>query len=214
MLYFFSRVMFLLLGYFIYGRFVDRLFGSDPSRKTPVETMEDGVDYVKMPPWKIFLIQLLNIAGLGPIFGPILGALYGPVALIWIVVGCIFGGAVHDYFSGMLSMRYNGESACSEVENGARPRLSQRRAFGCVCCLLCLSPVLEHCLHCHRGWVPNQPKRQPPSDCETLSSQKTPSQTPKNSQCLFHRAIAAEQLVAALQYLDCSISAFSPSPKP
>lgn len=95
MLYFFSCVLFLLLGYFIYGRFVDRLFGSDPSRKTPVETMEDGVDYVQMPPWKIFLIQLLNIAGLGPIFGPILGALYGPVALIWIVIGCIFGGAVH-----------------------------------------------------------------------------------------------------------------------
>lgn len=110
MLYFFSCVLLLLLGYFIYGRFVDRLFGSDPSRKTPVETMEDGVDYVKMPPWKIFLIQLLNIAGLGPIFGPILGALYGPVALVWIVIGCIFGGAVHDYFSGMLSMRYNGES--------------------------------------------------------------------------------------------------------
>lgn len=72
--------------------------------------MADGVDYLTMPTWKVFLIQLLNIAGLGPIYGPILGALYGPVALIWIVFGCIFGGAVHDYFSGMLSVRYNGQS--------------------------------------------------------------------------------------------------------
>ena len=107
---FFISVGLLLLGYFIYGAFVDRIFGSDPSRLTPAVTMEDGVDYIKMPTWKIFLIQLLNIAGLGPIYGPILGALYGPVALIWIVFGCIFGGAVHDYFSGMLSVRYDGKS--------------------------------------------------------------------------------------------------------
>lgn len=107
---FFISVGLLLLGYFIYGAFVDRIFGSDSSRLTPAVTMEDGVDYIKMPTWKIFLIQLLNIAGLGPIYGPILGALYGPVALIWIVFGCIFGGAVHDYFSGMLSVRYDGKS--------------------------------------------------------------------------------------------------------
>jgi carbon starvation protein CstA len=100
----------LVLGYLIYGRMIDRLFGADPARKTPAETMEDGIDYVKLPTWKIFLIQLLNIAGLGPIYGPILGALYGPVALIWIVIGCIFAGAVHDYFSGMLSVRYAGAS--------------------------------------------------------------------------------------------------------
>lgn len=100
----------LLLGYFVYGTFVDRIFGADPSRLPPAETMADGVDYLKMPPWKIFLIQLLNIAGLGPIYGPILGALYGPIALVWIVFGCIFGGAVHDYFSGMLSVRHEGRS--------------------------------------------------------------------------------------------------------
>jgi carbon starvation protein CstA len=99
MLMFFTSVGLLILGYFIYGRFVDRLFGSDPARKTPAETLEDGVDYVKMAPWKIFLIQLLNIAGLGPIYGAILGALYGPVALVWIVLGCIFAGAVHLLFS-------------------------------------------------------------------------------------------------------------------
>ena len=108
MLMFFASVGLLILGYVIYGRLVDRLFGADPARKTPAITMADGVDYVTMPTWKIFLIQLLNIAGLGPIYGPILGALYGPVALIWIVFGCIFGGAVHDYFSGMLSVRYEG----------------------------------------------------------------------------------------------------------
>ena len=110
MVLFFVSVGALLLGYFIYGAFVDRIFGADPSRLTPAITMEDGVDYIKMPTWKIFLIQLLNIAGLGPIYGPILGGLYGPIALIWIVFGCIFGGAVHDYFSGMLSVRYNGQS--------------------------------------------------------------------------------------------------------
>ncbi len=108
MLLFFASVGLLMLGYFVYGAVVDRAFGVDPSRPTPAVTMADGVDYMAMPTWKIFLIQLLNIAGLGPIYGPILGALYGPVALIWIVFGCIFGGAVHDYFSGMLSVRYEG----------------------------------------------------------------------------------------------------------
>ncbi|WP_419176623.1 carbon starvation protein A [Desulfosediminicola sp.] len=110
MIIFFASVAALIIGYLVYGAFIDRLFGADPNRKTPAETMQDGVDYLELPPWKIFLIQLLNIAGLGPIFGPILGALYGPVALVWIVLGAIFAGAVHDYFSGMLSVRYNGQS--------------------------------------------------------------------------------------------------------
>jgi carbon starvation protein CstA len=110
MILFFASVALLILGYFIYGKIIDKLFGADPARPTPAVTMADGVDYIELPVWKIFLIQLLNIAGLGPIFGPILGALYGPVALIWIVFGCIFAGAVHDYFSGMLSVRYEGQS--------------------------------------------------------------------------------------------------------
>jgi carbon starvation protein CstA len=110
MLLFFASVAFLIIGYFLYGRIIDKLFAADPARPTPAVTMADGVDYMELPVWKIFLIQLLNIAGLGPIFGPILGALYGPVALIWIVLGCIFAGAVHDYFSGMLSVRYEGQS--------------------------------------------------------------------------------------------------------
>lgn len=110
MLLFLGSIALLLLGYFFYGKFVEKVFAIDPSRRTPAETMTDGVDYVVMPVWKVFLIQLLNIAGLGPIFGPILGALYGPIALVWIVIGCIFGGAVHDFFSGMLSVRHSGKS--------------------------------------------------------------------------------------------------------
>lgn len=100
----------LVLGYFTYGKVVERVFGPDPNRPTPCSSMADGVDYASMPTWKVFFIQLLDIAGVGPIFGPILGALYGPVALVWIVVGAIFAGAVHDYFSGMLSVRNKGAS--------------------------------------------------------------------------------------------------------
>ena len=109
-LYFFIALAALLAGYFVYGTFVEKVFGADPKRATPVCRMADGVDFVEMKPWKVFLIQLLNIAGLGPVFGPILGALYGPTALLWVVFGSIFAGAVHDYFSGMLSIRYNGAS--------------------------------------------------------------------------------------------------------
>jgi len=110
MIYFFGCIALLLAGYFLYGKLVDNVFVPEPGRLTPAHTLNDGVDFVEMSPAKIFLIQLLNIAGLGPIFGPILGALYGPSALLWIVIGCIFGGAVHDYFSGMLSLRSGGKS--------------------------------------------------------------------------------------------------------
>lgn len=107
-LYFFLACITLILGYCTYGKFVERVFGIKPHRKTPAITQNDGVDFVSMPKWKLWLIQLLNIAGVGPVFGPILGALYGPTALLWIVFGTIFAGAVHDYFAGMLSVRYNG----------------------------------------------------------------------------------------------------------
>ena len=100
----------LIAGYFTYGRFVSKIFGADPNRKTPVHTMADGVDYVPLPTWKIFLIQFLNIAGLGPIFGAIMGVMYGPAAFLWIVFGTIFAGAVHDYLAGMLSLRERGAS--------------------------------------------------------------------------------------------------------
>lgn len=100
----------LVLGYLIYGSFVERVFGVDPARKTPCYTHQDGVDYIPMPTWKVYLIQFLNIAGTGPIFGAIMGILFGPAAYLWIVFGCIFGGAVHDYFSGMISVRKAGMS--------------------------------------------------------------------------------------------------------
>lgn len=100
----------LIAGSFLYGKFVEKVFGSDPTRPTPVKTMADGVDYVELPTWKIFLIQFLNIAGLGPIFGAIMGVMYGPSAFLWIVFGTIFAGSVHDYLSGMMSLRSGGAS--------------------------------------------------------------------------------------------------------
>ena len=97
----------LVLGYFFYGRFVEWVFGPD-DRLTPAVRKADNVDYMVLPGWKIFMIQFLNIAGTGPIFGAIMGAKFGPVAYLWIVFGCIFAGATHDYLSGMLSMRHDG----------------------------------------------------------------------------------------------------------
>ncbi len=99
----------LVLGYLLYGRLVERVFGPD-DRVTPAVAKADGMDYVVLPNWKVFMIQFLNIAGTGPIFGAIMGAKFGPVAYLWIVIGCIFAGATHDYLSGMLSMRNNGEA--------------------------------------------------------------------------------------------------------
>ncbi|WP_298719665.1 carbon starvation protein A [uncultured Oceanisphaera sp.] len=110
MTWFLLCVGLLLGGYFIYGTFVEKIFGIKRERQTPAFTQGDGVDFVPMSKGKVYLIQLLNIAGVGPIFGPILGALYGPAAMLWIVLGCIFAGAVHDYFSGMLSVRNGGQS--------------------------------------------------------------------------------------------------------
>ena len=110
MISFISSILLLILGYIFYGKFVARVFGADQSRPTPAIQNPDGVDYVAMPWWKIFLIQFLNIAGLGPIFGAIMGVMFGPSAFLWIVFGSIFGGAVHDYLSGMLSLRRNGAS--------------------------------------------------------------------------------------------------------
>ena len=98
----------LVAGYLVYGKLVERIFSPDPSRVTPALSMQDGVDYIPLPTWKIFMIQFLNIAGTGPIFGAIMGAKFGPSAYLWIVLGCIFAGAVHDYFSGMLSIRNGG----------------------------------------------------------------------------------------------------------
>jgi len=105
----------LVVGYFIYGKFVEKVFGADENRQTPAVAQADGVDFVEMDWKKAFLIQFLNIAGLGPIFGAIAGALWGPVAFLWIVLGSIFAGAVHDYFAGMLSMRHGGDTVAEIV---------------------------------------------------------------------------------------------------
>lgn len=108
MITFLAGIALLIIGYFTYGKFVERVFGVQEERSTPAYTHQDGVDYLPMSTKKNSLIQLLNIAGTGPIFGPIMGALYGPVAFIWIVIGCIFAGAVHDYLTGMISIRNRG----------------------------------------------------------------------------------------------------------
>ena len=100
----------LVLGYVFYGKFIERLFGADPKRDVPAKSMADGVDYIAMPTWKAYMIQFLNIAGLGPIFGAIMGAKFGTASYLWIVFGTIFAGSVHDYLSGMISMRHGGES--------------------------------------------------------------------------------------------------------
>ena len=100
----------LLLGYLYYSRFIERFAGLDGKRVTPAYTMQDGVDYIPMPWWRVFLIQFLNIAGLGPIFGALAGAMWGPVAYLWIVLGAVFAGATHDYFSGVLSIHHRGLS--------------------------------------------------------------------------------------------------------
>lgn len=110
MITFFICLTILLLGYVFYSKYLEKMMEVDPNRPTPATTLIDGVDYVPMPWWRVLLIQFLNIAGLGPIFGAIAGALWGPVAFVWIVFGTVFAGAVHDYLSGMLSVRHNGLS--------------------------------------------------------------------------------------------------------
>lgn len=100
----------LVGGYFAYGMIVEKIFGTDAARPTPAKTMADGIDFIEMPAWRVFLIQFLNIAGLGPIFGAIMGVMFGPAAFLWIALGTIFAGAVHDFVSGMISLRSGGIS--------------------------------------------------------------------------------------------------------
>ena len=117
-------ILALVAGYGLYGAFVERVFGPDPDRPTPAVSKADGVDFIPMPTWKVFMIQFLNIAGTGPIFGAIMGAKFGPASYLWIVLGCIFAGAVHDYLSGMLSVRHGGaglpELVGSYLGNGTK----------------------------------------------------------------------------------------------
>lgn len=137
MSFFILGIIVLIVGYFTYGKLVDKTFGVDESRETPANAINDGVDYVPMGWPRVFLIQLLNIAGLGPIFGAIQGALFGPAAFLWIAFGSIFAGGVHDYFSGMLSLRHEGQSVSEIVGiylgEGARKIM---RVFSVVLLLL------------------------------------------------------------------------------
>ncbi len=125
MISFTASLVALVVGYLLYGTLVSKLFGVHPERKTPCYTMRDGVDYIPMSTWKVFLIQFLNIAGTGPIFGAIMGILFGPAAYLWIVFGCIFAGAVHDYLCGMISIRKGGASVPEMVGDELGPTVRQ-----------------------------------------------------------------------------------------
>ena len=134
---FLCAVALLIGGYLIYGRVTEKIFAPD-DRPTPAVRVNDGVDYMPMPLWKVFLIQLLNIAGTGPIFGALNGALFGPIVYLWIVFGCVFAGAVHDYFGGMLSMRHDG-AGVSELTGlylGKRMR-AVMRVFSVILLVMC-----------------------------------------------------------------------------
>ena len=127
----------LVIGYFVYGLIVEKIFGIDSKRDVPANYMRDNVDYMPMPTWKVFLIQFLNIAGLGPIFGAIMGVMFGPAAFIWIVVGTIFAGAVHDFISGAVSIRARGASLPEIVGNELGPSVKQvMRVFSLVLMVL------------------------------------------------------------------------------
>jgi len=115
MITFIASLVALFLGYIIYGRMVEKVFGTQEDRITPAIKLQDGVDFVPLPGWKIFMIQFLNISGLGPIFGAIAGAMFGPVAFLWIVLGAIVAGGVHDFMSGILSLRNDGRSVAELV---------------------------------------------------------------------------------------------------
>lgn len=134
---FLVAIAILIGGYFVYGKFVERVFGMNAEKPTPAYTQKDDVDYMPLSTWRVFLIQFLNIAGLGPIFGAIMGIMYGPAAYLWIVFGTIFGGAVHDYLSGMLSLRRNGASLPELVGDELGSSIKQvMRAFALILMIL------------------------------------------------------------------------------
>lgn len=133
----FASLAVLIAGYFVYGRVAEKTFAPD-DRATPAVSVNDGVDFVPMKTWKAFLIQLLNIAGTGPIFGALMGAVFGPVVFLWIVFGSILGGAVHDYMCGMISSRNNGASIAElSGENLGRGVKWVMRAFSVILLVLC-----------------------------------------------------------------------------
>ncbi len=144
MLSFVISIVALILGYFLYGAFVDRVFGPDSKRPTPAVTKADGVDFIAMPSWKVYMIQFLNIAGTGPIFGAIMGAKFGPASYLWIVLGCIFAGAVHDYMCGMLSVRHGGQGFPDLVGDYLGPRTKQVMLVFSIVLLLLVGTVFVY----------------------------------------------------------------------
>lgn len=141
MISFLLSIAVLIIGYFVYGKFIEKVFKVDRNRQTAAIRLRDDVDFVPLPTWKIFLIQFLNIAGLGPIFGAIAGAMFGPAAFLWIVLGSIFAGIVHDYFSGMLSLRHDGLSISEVVGIYLGPRVKQFMRFFTVVLLIFVGTV-------------------------------------------------------------------------
>ncbi len=131
----------LVIAYFTYGRYLERIAGTDPARLTPAERLADGVDFMKLPRWRVFLIQLLNIAGTGPIFGAILGACFGPVAFLWITFGGIFFGAMHDYLSGMMILRGDGRSLPEIVGDYLGPAMRQVLRYFSIAMLILVGAV-------------------------------------------------------------------------
>ena len=137
MISFIVSIIILVVGYMVYGKFVEKIFGPDENSVTPAKRLSDGVDYIEMDWKKTFLIQFLNIAGTGPIFGAVAGAMWGPAAFIWIVFGCIFAGAVHDYLIGMMSLRRDGASVAELVgENLGNGAKQLMRVFSVVLLVL------------------------------------------------------------------------------
>lgn len=136
MLTFIISLLALILGYALYGALVEKVFAPDPKKITPAIAKNDGVDFIPMPTWKVFMIQFLNIAGTGPIFGAIMGAKFGPAAYLWIVFGCIFAGATHDYLSGMISLRNDGAGLPDLI--GRYLGLGTKRVMLCFSVLLLL----------------------------------------------------------------------------
>lgn len=134
--YFFLALAILFAGYFFYSKFVERVFAPDYAKTPPAVAKHDGVDFVVLPNWKIFLIQLLNIAGLGPVFGALLGALFGPVSLLWIAFGCVLGGAVHDFLSALLSLKKDGANLPEII--GSYLGNTAKTALRVLCILLCI----------------------------------------------------------------------------
>ncbi len=151
--------IFLLLGgYQLYARFAERVYGADMQQPMPCDTMADGIDYVRLPTWRVFLIQLLNIAGLGPVFGALAGSLFGPISLVWIVAGCIFAGGMHDFLAAHMSAERGGENLPATIGRQLGRTAHACMLLTCTILLLLVGVVFTKgpadMLHAHFSSVP------------------------------------------------------------